>query len=394
MPAIKDVVVSTTTTSQFTGGSTNYVVEKPNGDLYVFLTTGLNNIVYHKSTDHGITWGNPVGILTAGGAVAVAVWYDRWSGISGDVIHIAYIETTNDNVEYRSLDASTDTLSASPVVILSGTSTAAGGALSITRARGGNIGVLYCIDAGAEHGFAVSTDAGATFTGKNSATEAATTDQWILLPGWGADNQDLMCFFWDASANEISRKLFDDSANSWAETSIATLFYDTLASTLWANWAAAVDLTNSVNVLIAWNEDNLTGARFTCWTVTESAITAKTDVIASSGGWQGFAGLAIDTVTEQWWAFYLGDGTSAESFPIGNIYAKISADSGTTWGPQFKWTAYASASAPSVSALFICPRFYRSKCPSVLWYDNNSTTFDQMRFCCGVGGAANARIGV
>jgi len=165
----------------------------------------------------------------------------------------------------------------------------------------------------------------------------ATTDQMILLPGWAADNQDIMAFFWDASAEEISRQLHDDSANSWGETSIATSMTDQAATTAFPHFAAAVDIANSRNLLVAWSAIDTLNADLRCWHITESAITEVTNVVLNSTDDQGLCGIGIETVSGKWFVVYGGKSDGSETYNTSiNLYYKVSGDSGSTWGPETK----------------------------------------------------------
>jgi hypothetical protein len=275
----------------------------------------------------------------AGTTTALSVWYDRWSNISAGLIHLAYQESVTDDTFYRTINTeSSDALSTQTVILL-GTSTAAGGAVSICRSRGGNVYCATMIDAGAEGGFLRLPNAnvpnGAWDVARATVWEAVTQDQIILVPGWAADNQDMMAFFWDASANEISRKLYDDSANTWAETSIATSMTDLAASTAFPNYAAAVDITNSRNLLVAWSAVDTLNADLRCWHITESAITEVTNVVVNSTDDQGLCGICIDTINGVWWVVYGGATAGGETWLTSiNLYCKGSTDSGTTWSPE------------------------------------------------------------
>lgn len=338
---------------QFSGGGTQYLIQTPAGVLYLVYNDSLQDLAFKKSTDGGLSWSPPT-VLFTGTLTALSVWYDRWSGISGDLIHCAYIESATDDVLYRSIDAASSDALSTQTTIFDGASTAAGGCLSISRARGGNLGCYFAIDAGAEDGYAKSTDVGATWSAAADPSEASTQDQVILLPGWAADNQDMMLIFWDASANEISRKLYDDSADSWAETSIATSMNDQPAATAFPHFDAVVDIANSRNVLIAWNGVDAANADLQAWTITESAITALTDVVTNGTDDQGLAALGIATDTGYWYAMYAGKSDGSEDFLTAtHIYYKVSKDSGTTWGPETQLTRAALA----YKWLITAPRF-------------------------------------
>jgi len=315
-----------------TGMGTNYLVQTLAGALYVFYIDGLSDVAFKKSTDGGRTWGVQT-VIHAGTVIALAVWYDRWSGIAAGLIHCAYTDNGVDDILYRNIDTeNSDALSGATTVFL-GSTAIAGGALSITRARGGNLVVAGSIDAGTEDGAWESTDVGATW-GSTIAdpSEAETTDQYLLLPGWNADTQDVMLIFWDVSANELSVKRYDNSANSWEETSIATAMVDLSSTTGFPNVAAAVDLINSQNVVIAWTNTDTANADLRCWKITDTTITEMTNIVQNSTDDQGLCALGIETQMGAWHAAYCGksDGTETWASSV-KLYMKISVDGGTTW---------------------------------------------------------------
>lgn len=322
-------------TSQIRFG-TNYLVETVGGVYYKILDDpGSAKLAYTKSTDGGYSWSLPILILNDT-ITYMACWYDRWSGIAAGLIHIAYINSTSNNVLYRSIDTeNSDTLS-TEYTIFDGASTAANGSLSITRTRGGNLICGGCIDGGTEMFCYKSTDVGGTWSSIAAVSEA-NVDQTILLPGWATDNQDAMAFFWDYDANEISRKLYDDSANSWAETSIATSMTLSTAATTYPHFAAAVDITNSQNLLVAWSNVDTFNADLRCWKVTEGSITELTNVVLNSTDDQGLCAIGINTTSNDLYVFYGGKSNGSETWSTSvNIYMKVSKDGGTTWGAETK----------------------------------------------------------
>lgn len=349
------------------GAGTQYLVQTTAGVFYHVYVDTLSDVVFKKSTDGGLNWSTPT-VVFAGTVNNLSIWYDRWSNISAGLIHCAYTESTGHDTLYRSIDTeSSDTLG-TQTTIFNGVSVAlAGSSLSICRARGGNVYCRTVIDAGAEGGFYRLPNANVP----NGAWDAARTvnevlanlDMAILLPGWAADNQDMMLIFWDASANEVSRQLYDDSANSWAETSIATSMVEVAPGTGgYPNFAAAVDITNSRNVLIAWNGVDTANADLLCWTVTESAITAKTDVVTNGTDDQFSCAITIDLQTGYWWAFYAGKSDGSETYPTSlNIYCKISTDSGTTWGAETLLTT----ALTNIFGIHSVPRLYLGSPPVI-----------------------------
>jgi hypothetical protein len=345
LPFRADITLSSTSgLSQFDSGGTVYLVQTPTGVLYaVYIDSGAD-IVYRKSSDNGLTWAMPI-VIYAGTAVQLAVWYDRWSNISAGLIHCVYSDSGNDDTFYRTVNTeSSDALSTQTTIFL-GASTATTGHLSVTRAVGGNVYCKTVIDAGAEGGFYRLPTANVP----NGAWDAALTvdetiaanDAMILLPDFdAADNQDILAIFWDTSASEISRKLFDNSGNSWSESSIATSMTKQTSATSFPSFAAAPDITNTRSLLVAWSNVDTLNADLRCWTVDAGAISeTSTNVVLNSTDDQGLAAIALDTTTGKWWVFYVGASGGSETFKTSvNIYCKVSSDSGSTWGPETKLT--------------------------------------------------------
>lgn len=341
----------------FTGNTLQsaYPVVRPsNGDIYIFyVDLDSANIHYVKSTDNGFTWSDAIAVAT-GSNQGLSVWYDRWSGIAADVVHLAYIEAAADDVFYRSLDLATDSLGTETTIsTLTSASLATSTCISITRARGGNILCGFDADGGTETGFFRSTDAGATWGSRSNLNEA-TSDYYLLAPGFAADNQDIMAIFWDRSADEISRKVYDDSADSWAETSIAASMTDVASNVCQPQFGLSPDLSNSRLLVVAWSNADTLNADLRFWTVTEAAITEGTNVVTDSVDDQRMCAIALETDTDDIYVFYGGksDGSETAGTAIG-IYYKLSTDTGTTWGSE---TALSNLIV-NCNVLLAAPRF-------------------------------------
>jgi hypothetical protein len=385
MPRRTSFAVADCVAAHWSGAGTNYVVQANNGAYYLFYVDAASDVSYRKSTDGGQNWGPAVLAATAGTTTNLAVWYDRWTdttGTLGDRIHFVLTDSGNDDTFYRTLDTSNDTLSTQTTIFL-GASTAAGGHLSVTRAKGGNVYCKTVIDAGAEGGFYrlpnANVPSGAWDAARTVDETIATLDQMILLPDYdAADTQDIMAIFWDASADEISRKLYDDSANTWSETSIATSMVELSTATAFANFAVAPDPTNTRHVLVAWSATDSANADLRCWTVDASTITeTSANVVLNSTDDQGLAAVAIDTATGYWHVFYAGASGGSETWNTAvNIYTKVSTDSGATWGPETKMTIAATDTA-TLRHLYTCPRFTG---PPVFAYVRDGAQTDDLRF--------------
>lgn len=362
------------------GAGTNYLIPANNGSLYfVFIDNG-SDVAFRKSSDGGVTWSAGVEIYS-GTVSNLSVWYDRWSGINADLIHVAYTEGGTDDTRYRTIDAGSSDALSTETVIFAGASNAAGGQLSITRARGGNVYCRTCIDAGAEGGFFRLPNAnvpnGAWDAARTINEALATQDQMILMPGWAADNQDIMGFFWDADANEISRQVYDDSADTWGETSIAASMVDNVATNAFPHFAAAVDLANSRNLLVAWSGVDTANADLRCWHVTEAAITEVTNVVLNSTDDQGLCAIGIDTNTGYWYVVYGGKSDGSETyFTAIQLYYKVSQDNGSTWGAE---TLLSTLGAMETRWMIASPRFPGSLSVAYQSTDNAETSAPDLR---------------
>jgi hypothetical protein len=373
MPARADITIAQTTAAiQYNGAGSQYIVQITNGDLYLFYGDTGSDLAFKKSTDEGHSWSNPTIVFT-GTITGFAVWYDRWSDIAAGLIHLAYTESGTHDTLYRTVNtASSDALSTQTVIFAGVSAVTTGSCVSITRARGGNVYCKTTIDAGAEGGFYRLPNAnvpdGAWDAARTNTEALATLDNWRLVPGFAADNQDIMAIFCDASVTELSRYVYDDSANTWAETSIDATITELTPATAYPNFNVAVDLTNSQIILIAWSAVDAASQDLRCWTITESAITAKTDVVANATDDCGLCAMSIDLQTGYWYAFYAGNSDGSETWASAlNIYYKGSTDSGSTWSPQTKVTSATRA----LAWMATIPRIYLGR-PMVA-YHNNAT---------------------
>lgn len=355
MPIQTTVITDGSTNNMYACNPTHLYVQTDPFTYYVFY--GNVGVVYRKSTDGGVSWGSPVSIntSTSGG---LSIWFDKWSGLSSGYIHVAYWNGAGTPyLYYRTVNtASSDALSTEKL-IQSFTSQEDEGHITITRTRGGNVLLKAMIDNGVEGGFWRLTNANVPNGTWSSLTEneKGSIDKMILLPGFAADNQDAIAIYGDFSASELSRVLFDNSALTWSETSIATGM-TSIAGVAYGvpQYSAAVDLTNSQIVLVAWTAYDTLNADLKCWTITESAITAKTDVVLNSTDDQGMCAIAIDKNTGHWYVFYCGQSDGSETYSSAvNVYYKVSTDSGSTWGAE----TLASNETKDFDSLFSCNSF-------------------------------------
>ena len=230
---------------------------------FISIDTAGTAVVYKKTIGGGLTWGSDV-TINGSSARKISAWAD-WdtSGDVGTLIHIAYIGQSA--VLYRNLDISDDSLSTEVNVIsVSGGSGGSrySGALpaiiDICKARGGNLFIAYYnSDVVTDtQGFERSTDGGATWDAKDEAFWEGVAERVILQPGDAADDNDIMLFKWDHSADELDRYLYDNSGDSWSSpTSISTSIVNIFADT--HSWAAVHRHSDNHSILVAINDGDV-----------------------------------------------------------------------------------------------------------------------------------------
>lgn len=329
-------------------------------------------VVYHKSTDGGRSWPIRTQIISTT-MFGVSIWFDQWTtGDAGTKIHIAYMDITSDDVVYRNLDTATDTIS-SAVVVFAGATFASGANanLSLTKDRGGYLYVGFDGDGGTEVGFYRSTDAGASFGARADLNEAASTDYYWLFPANLADSHDIWALFWDRSADELSLKTYDDSANSWSEVSIATGMIDVGLTTAKPQLSAVVRHSDGHLMVVAWSDRDTATADLKCWDITDDAtITAKADVLTNINDCQ-CVHLFLSQITGALHVTYCGKGDGSETLPALTINQKRSVDGGASWGSEM---AIWGTVGTTVSLLAGMPTSsFLHPMEMLIWQDNSAS---------------------
>ena len=295
---------------------------------YIVYLNAAEDVVYRKTTDGGNTWGSAVAI-SALTTEKLSVWYDGWTtGDTGTTIHISYMDSAGgnpDQVYYRSLDTSTDTLGTEQTIFAPSAIATQDDRteLTITKARGGNLYAGFFYDnTGATHDFYRSTDGGATWTDRT--TMGDTSMAWMrAFPGNEADTNDVWIVYWDWASDQLELKVYDDSANSWSTTTIGTGMVET---TLVTQFSGVQRQSDNHVVLTAWNSLIAGGADLKVWDIAGSAsIVAKTDAVTDTTTDLGAAAF-IDQRTNDLYLTYLTFATTL------SVNYKKSTDGGTTWG--------------------------------------------------------------
>lgn len=310
---------------------------------YVIYLDSGNDLCYRKTLDGGGNWGDKVEMV-AGAIYAYDSWAD-WQtlGDSGTVIHMAYIDSLTQDIRYISLDTDGDSVGSPDVIeACQGSGTMAASTyrslatISITKARGGNIGVAFHYQdnaAGHFYEFYTSPD-GTTWTNRANPWEI-NLDHLLLFPGNEADTQDLWAIYWDASVNAVSLKTYDNSGNSWSEQA-----FETAADTAsYLQMDGAIRLSDGHLILAVWNLYDNAVAHLAVWDINGAgSITQKTHVLTNSDN-SFLASVFINQNTDDIYVAYARGGTIEATV---TIYYKKSDDGGGSWGGETAMQANAA----------------------------------------------------
>lgn len=246
---------------------------------YVVYIDSNIDLVYQKTGDGGATWDAPV-VIRTGTVFKYSIWFDKWTpGDSGTKIHIAYMDSAVDDVFYRFLDTSGDSLGTERTVFAGASFLNVawnGSIIDITKARSGYLYIAFWADTSGELGFFRSTDGGPTWGSRAQHADGNAVDLILLFPGNEADTNDIWCIYYDVSASEISLKIYDNSGDSWSETAIYNpVTFNSSAFPM----AGSVRHSDNHVILAVWNLYATALADLMVWDIGGSgSIVAKTDV--------------------------------------------------------------------------------------------------------------------
>lgn len=277
--------------------------------VYAFFNVGVR-IQYRKSIDGGLTWAARVQISTLA-ARRFVIYYDRWTaGDVGNEVHIFFGRQGPDGAAYVSFDTSNDTIGS--VVTIDSTvrpNFDANFCLSISKSRGGNLGVVGWHHGGAaalpqDRGFWTSPSPYTTWTKRADPTETNTErEDVILFPGNEADNQDFWLVYHDESAQQVSLKVFDDSANSWSET-VITGAGDTDAGGVLSGLMIAGSVRHSDGHLFLTVKTSPTANDLRSWEINGAASIVERGVVISVEAGMQDLGMMIDQNSGRIYAVY------------------------------------------------------------------------------------------
>lgn len=337
-------------TRGYIGGGSHYLIQVPPNKVYVVYVDKDNELRLAKSTNNGLTWDEPIGVVVANATIMhYSCWYDNWSDInSSNLIHIVYGTSFRDYF-YVNYNTSTDTFSSTTAIAaFAGGSFTGYYGISVTRAKGGNLGFFYSyLDDGpaVATGFYTSSNIGSTWSPASSpGTIGTSMPNGILLPEFSSnDPQDMMMISQIETQNTIYKRFYDSSANTWATSSFGT---SSLGYSYGFPYISVFpDKVNSQSVVVAWNASgypsSTTGAKLQCFTITSASVTEKTLIATSSTSTATAVtacGISYNTLDNNWYAYYGGKLSGGEIRSNCNIYYRQSSDQGTTWSSELPLT--------------------------------------------------------
>ena len=327
-------------------GAANGVTELTDGLHGIYWTTNLigaliiddinADVAAMKTTDGGATWGAGVAV-EAGENRHLGCWFDRQTvGNTGTKVHCVWIDSLDDEVKYAAFDIAAGTWSAVKTVA---TSVAPNdidlihNGVAITVARSGRI-VLGWSNSLTAVGSAESTDSGANFAAITSIFEASSpADHARGAPCNTGDNADAAFIYWDSSADELSVKVHDDSADTVTETSISTGMVD--SQSYMSQMSVTTRLSDGHALVAAWNTSDQVTSDLKTWDITIDSVSAPTitataDVLTDQAE-STSAAIFVNNQSDDVYVAY-ATGTAASSLVA--VFYKKSTDDMATWGLQ------------------------------------------------------------
>ncbi len=316
---------------------------------YVVFQVASNAIEIEKTADSGAAWtiqdatGNPASINNR----SMAVWWDQETpGNSGTLIHIAWVETTSNEVHYIAFDTSDNTYGTDRTIdalTISGTSSDSD--VGITVSKSGRVYVCARGDfeqdtENTDHSMRSSSDGFATNNESELSPYSSAEEVVKLFPGADADENDISAVVYVSVGLSLEFWKFDASANTWGATTIDNDSSYTVTSTearLYKIIAdAAVQLSDEHIIVAWWSDLDTSTGDLRCADIDQATptVTAKTNIDTNTDDSAQVA-LLINQQNNDWYAAYLGSDAGDETWGVTVVcYFKKSDDGGSTWSAE------------------------------------------------------------
>lgn len=289
---------------------------------------------FSRTTDAGASWAETE--IEAGTVRQIAIWFDQETpGDAGELVHIVWANAgaATDSLFYQTVDVSDGSQGTKRTIDATITVGAAGVTkIGITKTRNGNL--IAALHTPTEIVTYRSVDAGVTWTTRATLHETiGQADLVLLFPANTADTADAAALYWDISADAISIKMYDDSADTWTETAILSSMVDDTSN---INLDGAVRHSDGLILGTAHSNDDTPTNDIRTWTANPNSIASptidtttadvSTDIPESAE-----VGMLIDQNTDDVYVSYLKGGTWAVSV---DAFYKKSTDDMATWGSE------------------------------------------------------------
>lgn len=302
--------------------------------IIVFVDSG-NDLVFTRTIDGGANWAQ-LEIDDSTLIYAISAWYDRETpGDNGNLVHISWQdETSPENIKYVNVDISDGSIGT--IRTIDSTVTLSNrGRIAITKTISGNL--VMAFETQSEVDAYLSNDSGVSWSGISDPYETPAEEDWLrLYPANTGDDNDVAGIFWDRSASAISLKMYDDSENTWTETSISGSM---LADLDLNGMDASVRHSDNHILLVAHSDANSAGDDFLTWDLTVDSIasptiTAKTNIFTDQGV-SVEAAVLINQQNDDVYVGYLKGGTWQSSM---DVYYYNSTDGFSSWGSEKRYS--------------------------------------------------------
>ena len=313
---------------------------------YVVLQNSTFPIDVYKTADSGATWAvqdaanNPASANNR----SMAVWWDQETpGNSGTVIHIAWVQTTEDEVHYISFDTNTDAYGTNRTVdALAIDTNAQDNDVGITVAKSGRVYICargdWALDVeGTDHSMLSSDDSGASWDARTSPY-SSDEESVRLYPGAETDEDDIYAVVYDVINRDLEFWKYDATATTWGVTAIdaGTLITSTEIRGFKRLIDAAVRISDSHLLVAYWNDVDVASADLRCVDIegTTPTVTQKTNIDTDTDD-SALAGVLINQQNDDVYVAYVGS-DAGDEFWEANVrcYFKKSADGMGSWSAE------------------------------------------------------------
>ncbi len=171
---------------------------------------------------------------------------------------------------------------------------------------------------------------GLNWTSRADPVEASSSDWFLDYPGNEADDADGYLIYYDDSAGALSMKVYDDSADSWAETSIDA---SVNGHNNHLGFHGTID-DNGDLFVVYWNDHDAATADLECGVWDSGGWTAKTDVVGNFDDIEDCCVFCDRNTGDLYVAYNGSDDGSESAHSTVKCYHKISNNGGTSWGTQ------------------------------------------------------------